>query len=158
MKGNEDVLATLNELLADELTAINQYMVHAEMVEQWGYPVLHGEIESQAIDEMHHAEWLIGRILFLEGSPVVSNLREIKIGSDINEIIVGDQNAELEAVVAYNKGIALASDVGDEATGDLLITILKMEEGHVDWAEKQRAQIAQMGSENYLSTKTGGDE
>jgi bacterioferritin len=157
MKGNEKVLAALNELLADELTAINQYMVHAEMLEQWGYGLLHKEIESQAIDEMHHAEWLIGRILFLEGSPVVSNLRPIKIGSDINEIIAGDQQAELEAVVAYNRGIALASEVEDEATADLLITILKMEEGHVDWAEKQRAQIAQMGVENYLSTKTGDE-
>ncbi|MGA9533938.1 MAG: bacterioferritin [Anaerolineales bacterium] len=154
MKGNEKVLATLNELLADELTAINQYMVHAEMLEQWGYGLLHKEIESQAIDEMHHAEWLIGRILFLEGAPVVSNLRPIKIGSDINEIIIGDQQAELEAVVAYNKGIALASEAGDEATADLLIKILKMEEGHVDWAEKQRAQIGQMGVENYLGTKT----
>lgn len=157
MKGNEKVLATLNELLADELTAINQYMVHAEMVEQWGYDMLHKEIESQAIDEMHHAEWLIGRILFLEGKPVVSNLRPIKIGADINEIIIGDQAAELEAVVAYNKGIALASEVADEATADLLTEILKMEEGHVDWAEKQRAQIDQMGVENYLSTKSAGE-
>lgn len=157
MKGNEKVLATLNELLADELTAINQYMVHAEMVEQWGYDMLHKEIESQAIDEMHHAEWLIGRILFLEGKPVVSNLRPIKIGADINEIIIGDQAAELDAVVAYNKGIALASEVADEATADLLTEILKMEEGHVDWAEKQRAQIDQMGMENYLSTKSAGE-
>jgi bacterioferritin len=153
MKGNEKLLGVLNELLADELTAISQYMVHSEMCDQWGYEALHKAIEGQAIDEMHHAEWLIGRILFLEGMPVVSKLRPMKIGSTVNEIIVGDEEAELEAVKAYNAGIALASEVGDEATSDLLVTILKMEEGHVDWAEKQRAQIAQMGVEMYLANQ-----
>ena len=157
MKGNEKLIGVLNELLADELTAISQYMVHSEMCDQWGYDALHEAIEGQAIDEMHHAEWLIGRILFLEGSPVVSKLRPMKIGSNVNEIIVGDQEAELDAVKAYNAGIALASEVGDEATGDLLVTILKMEEGHVDWAEKQRAQIEQMGVENYLTKQTEGE-
>ena len=157
MKGNEKLIGVLNELLADELTAISQYMVHSEMCDQWGYDALHKAIEGQAIDEMHHAEWLIGRILFLEGSPVVSKLRPMKIGSNVNEIIVGDQEAELDAVKAYNAGIALASEVGDEATGDLLVTILKMEEGHVDWAEKQRAQIEQMGVENYLTKQTEGE-
>jgi bacterioferritin len=153
MKGNEKLLGVLNELLADELTAISQYMVHSEMCDQWGYEALHKAIEGQAIDEMHHAEWLIGRILFLEGMPVVSKLRPMKIGSTVNEIIVGDEEAELDAVKAYNAGIALASEVGDEATADLLVTILKMEEGHVDWAEKQRAQIAQMGVEVYLTNQ-----
>ena len=154
MKGNEKLLGVLNELLADELTAISQYMVHSEMCDQWGYQALHKAIESQAIDEMHHAEWLIGRILFLEGMPVVSKLNPMKIGHTVNEIIVGDQEAELGAVKAYNAGIALASEAGDEATADLLTTILKMEEGHVDWAEKQRAQIEQMGVENYLTNQT----
>ena len=153
MKGNEKLIGTLNELLADELTAISQYMVHSEMCDLWGYEALHKAIEGQAIDEMHHAEWLIGRILFLEGMPVVSKLRPMKIGSTVNEIIVGDEEAELEAVKAYNAGIALAGEVGDEATADLLVTILKMEEGHVDWAEKQRAQIAQMGVEVYLANQ-----
>jgi bacterioferritin len=157
MKGNEKLIGTLNELLADELTAISQYMVHSEMCDQWGYEALHKAIESQAMDEMHHAEWLIQRILFLEGMPVVSKLRPMKIGTTVNEIIIGDQEAELEAVKAYNAGIALASEMGDEATGDLLVTILKMEEGHVDWAEKQRAQIAQMGAENFLSNQTEGE-
>jgi bacterioferritin len=157
MKGNEKLLGVLNELLADELTAISQYMVHSEMCDQWGYEALHKAIESQAMDEMHHAEWLIQRILFLEGMPVVSKLRPMKIGTTVNEIIIGDQEAELEAVKAYNAGIALASELGDEATGDLLVTILKMEEGHVDWAEKQRTQIAQMGVENYLSNQTEGE-
>jgi bacterioferritin len=157
MDGNEKLIGVLNELLADELTAISQYMVHSEMCDQWGYEALHKAIESQAMDEMHHAEWLIQRILFLEGKPVVSKLRPIKIGANVSEIIVGDQEAELEAVKAYNAGIALASEVGDEATADLLVTILKMEEDHVDWAEKQRAQIAQMGVENYLANQTAGE-
>jgi bacterioferritin len=157
MKGNEKLIGVLNELLADELTAVSQYMVHSEMCDQWGYEALHKAIEGQAMDEMHHAEWLIQRILFLEGMPVVSKLRPMKIGSTVNEIIVGDQEAELEAVKAYNAGIALAGEVGDESTADLLVTILKMEEGHVDWAEKQRAQIEQMGVENYLANQTEGE-
>lgn len=157
MKGNEKLLGVLNELLADELTAISQYMVHSEMCDQWGYEALHKAIEGQAMDEMHHAEWLIQRILFLEGMPVVSNLRPMTIGTNVEEIIVGDQEAEQGAVKAYNAGIALASEVGDEATADLLVTILKMEEGHVDWAEKQRAQIEQMGVQNYLTNQAGGE-
>lgn len=157
MKGNEKLLGVLNELLADELTAISQYMVHSEMCDQWGYDALHKAIEGQAMDEMHHAEWLIQRILFLEGTPVVSNLRPMTIGATVEEIIAGDQTAEQDAVKAYNAGIALASEVGDEATADLLVTILKMEEGHVDWAEKQRAQIKQMGLQNFLSNQAGSE-
>jgi len=157
MKGNEKLLGVLNELLADELTAISQYMVHSEMCDQWGYEQLHKAIEGQAIDEMHHAEWLIQRILFLEGVPVVSNLRPMTIGANVEEIIVGDQEAEQGAVKAYNAGIALASEVADEATADLLMMILKMEEGHIDWAEKQRAQIKQMGVQTYLANQTGAE-
>ncbi|RJP52418.1 MAG: bacterioferritin [Anaerolineaceae bacterium] len=157
MKGNEKLIKVLNELLADELTAISQYMVHSEMCDNWGYEKLHKAIEKQAIDEMHHAEWLIQRVLFLEGMPVVSKLHEMKIGKDVLEMLTNDQEAELGAVKAYNAGIALASEVGDESTGDLLTTILKMEEGHHDWAKKQRAQIEQMGLENYLSNQTGDE-
>ena len=156
MKGNDRLLAVLNQLLADELTAINQYMVHSEMCDNWGYDKLHKAIEGQAMDEMHHAEWLIARILFLEGTPVVSKLNPITIGRTVPEMISGDQNAEVSAVKAYNDGITLAHEVGDQATVDLLIKILKMEEGHVDWAEKQRDQIAQMGLENYLAKQTQG--
>jgi bacterioferritin len=154
MKSDTQMIDTLNELLADELTAISQYMVHSEMCSHWGYESLHEAIESQAKDEMHHAEWLIERILFLEGVPVVTNLRAMKIGKTVEEIIVGDQEAELGAVKAYNAGIAQASELGDESTADLLTEILKMEEGHVDWAEKQRAMIGQMGVENYLANQT----
>jgi bacterioferritin len=156
MKGNEKLLKVLNELLADELTAISQYMVHAEMCDDWGYGKLHEAIEKQARDEMHHAEWLIQRIIFLEGMPVVSKLNRMQIGKSVVEMVGNDQNAELAAVRAYNAGIRLAREVEDQATADLLTKILKMEEGHVDWAEQQRAQIEQMGLENYLATQAGG--
>lgn len=151
MKGNEQLITTLNELLADELTAISQYMVHSEMCLHWGYGKLHEAIEKQAIDEMHHAEWLIQRIIFLEGLPLVSKLNPIRIGQTVNEMIGNDREAEQAAGRAYNAGIRLAHDLDDQATADLLMRILKMEEGHVSWAEKQRAQITQMGLEGYLS-------
>jgi bacterioferritin len=156
MKGNEKLLEVLNELLADELTAISQYMVHAEMCDKWGYEKLHKAIEKHAMDEMHHAEWLIERILFLEGSPIVSKLNQIKIGNSVPEMIQNDKEAELEAVKAYNKAIGLAGDVGDESTADLLVKILMMEEDHVDWAEKQQTQNKHMGLDGYLSVQTEG--
>ena len=156
MKGNEQLRTVLNQLLADELTAISQYMVHSEMCDNWGYTKLHKAIEQQAHDEMHHAEWLIRRILFLEGAPVVSKLNPIKIGQDVPQIVSNDQADEQGAIRAYNSAIGLAHEVADQATADLLVEILKMEEGHVDWAEIQRTQIAQMGLENYLAKQTGG--
>jgi bacterioferritin len=156
MKGNKKLIDVLNQLLADELSAISQYMVHAELCESWGFDKLHAAVEHQAMDEMHHAEWLIQRIIFLEGSPVVSKLNPIKIGTSVVEIIGNDEGAEVMAVQAYNDGILLAREVKDQATVDLLTTILKMEEGHVDWAEKQRAQIKQMGLEGYLSIQSEG--
>lgn len=154
MKGNEKLITVLNSLLADELTAINQYMVHSEMCENWGYGKLHLAIRKQAMDEMHHAEWLIERIIFFEGAPTVSKLNPMKIGKTVQEMINNDNGDELDAVLAYNNAIKLAREVGDQGTADLLTKILKMEEGHVDWAEIQRAQINQMGLENYLVNQT----
>ncbi len=156
MKGNDKILATLNELLADELTAISQYMVHSEMCDNWGYDKLHKAIEAQAIDEMHHAEWLIGRIVFLEGTPIVSKLNPMKIGAQVADMVTYDEEAELGAIRAYNAGIRLAHEVDDQGTGELLTKILKMEEDHVDWNERQRDQIAQMGVENYLTMQSSG--
>jgi len=150
MKGNEKLITVLNSLLADELTAINQYMVHSEMCENWGYGKLHKAIRSQAMDEMHHAEWLIERILFFEGVPTVSKLNPMKIGKTVQEMISNDNGDELDAVHAYNDAIKLAREVGDQGTVELLTKILKMEEGHVDWAEIQRTLIDQMGLEIYL--------
>jgi len=155
MKGNSKLIATLNDLLSDELTAISQYMVHSEMCDSWGYEKLHKAIEKQAVDEMHHAEWLIQRILFLEGTPVVSKLKAMKIGKDVEGMVANDGEAEMDAIRAYNKGIHLAHDVSDQATADLLTQILKMEEGHADWADVQRSQIDQMGLQNYLANQAG---
>lgn len=156
MKGNDELLAVLNQLLADELTAISQYMVHSEMCDNWGYDKLHQAIEAQAKDEMHHAEWLIQRIIFLEGTPVVSKLNPMKIGASVLDMVTNDQAAETEAVRAYNESIALAQEVNDQASADLLLRILKMEEGHMDWAEVQRSQIEQMGLQNYLTNQALG--
>ncbi len=154
MKGNQKLINVLNDLLADELTAINQYMVHAEMCDNWGYEKLHKAIEKQAIDEMHHAEWLIQRIIFLEGMPVVSKLNKINVGKSVKDMIYNDQDAEVDAIKAYNAAVKLAREVSDQATVDLLSKILNMEEGHVDWAEMQRDQIEQMGLQNYLASQS----
>jgi bacterioferritin len=156
MKGNDKLIEVLNQLLADELTAINQYMVHSEMCDNWGYDKLHSAIEKQAREEMHHAEWLIQRIIFLEGTPTVNQLNPMKIGKSVLEMITNDQEAESGAIRAYNAGIRFAHEVDDQATVDLLTKILKMEEDHVDWAEMQRAQIEQMGLQGYLSRQTKG--
>ncbi len=154
MKGNDKIITALNELLADELTAISQYMVHSEMCDNWGYEKLHKAIEHQAMDEMHHAEWLIGRILYLEGIPVVSKLNPMHIGKNVLEMVTHDQSAEVGAIQAYNAAIKLGHQVDDQGSVDLLTKILKMEEDHEDWNDQQRAQIEQMGLENYLSTQT----
>lgn len=150
MKGNKELLIVLNSLLADELTVINQYIVQFEMCANWGYSKLHKAFQKQAIDEMHHAELLIERILFFEGEPTVSKLNPIKIGKNVSEMISNDDETELKVVSEYNNAIILALQVGDQGTVDLLTMILKEEEGHVDWTEIQRAQIEQMGIENYL--------
>jgi bacterioferritin len=153
MKGNDKLISVLNQLLADELTAISQYMVHAEMCDNWGLDKLHKAIQGQAVDEMHHAEWLIGRILFLDGMPVVSKLNPMKIGKTAVDMVANDLDSEVGAVRAYNEAIALAGEVADRATADLLLKILTMEEAHVDWAETQRSQIDQVGLQNYLANQ-----
>ena len=150
MQGNEKVVETLNTLLADELGAINQYMVHSEMCDDWGYGRLHEAIEKRAITEMHHAEKLIARILFLNGKPVVSKLSPITIGADVEAQHKNDLAAELGAVKAYNDGVRLAAEVGDNGTRELFESILTDEEEHADWLEAQLDQIEQMGIQNYL--------
>jgi bacterioferritin len=155
MKGNAKLLQALNGLLADELGAINQYMVHAEMVENWGYMKLGKMIQSRAITEMKHAEKLIGRILFLEGTPIVSKLSDIHIGAEVPKQFENDHAAEIGAVKAYNEAIKLAADVSDNATKEMLDSILKDEDGHVDEIEAQQDQIKQMGLPQYLSNQIG---
>jgi len=150
MKGNDKIIETLNVQLADELTAVNQYMVHSEMCSNWGYERLHKAIEGRAIEEMRHAEKLIGRIIFLEGMPIVSNLNKITIGPDVQTQLKNDWNAEAGAVKTYNDAIRMAVSVGDNGTRELLDSILKDEEDHIDWIEAQLDQVAQMGIQNYL--------
>jgi bacterioferritin len=151
MKGNAKIIATLNLLLADELTAVSQYMVHSEMCDDWGYARLHKAVEGRAKDEMRHAEMLIGRILFLEGKATVSKLNPMHIGSTVEEQFEHDHEAEAGAVANYNAAIGQASDLEDHGTRDLLTSILKDEEMHIDWLEAQKDQIAQMGIQVFLS-------
>ena len=155
MKGNAKVLARLNARLAEELAAINQYMVHSEMDADWGYGKLHEVVEKRAIDEMKHAEALIGRILFLEGRPTVSKLAAIKIGEKVEAQFKNDLVAELAAVKAYNDDIRFAAESRDNGTLELLKGILKDEENHIDWIESQLEQIAQMGIQLYLAEQRG---
>jgi bacterioferritin len=154
MKGNEELLHLLNSLLIDELTVVNQYMVQSEMCANWGYSKLHKAIRKQAMEEMQHAELLIERILFFEGSPTVSKINPMKIGKTISEMINNDNETEIKVVSEYNNVIQHARQVGDQGTVDLLTKILKEEEGHVDWAGIQQVQIEQMGMENYLLSQT----
>ena len=150
MKGNPKIIEKLNDLLSDELTAINQYFVHAEMCENWGYEKLHKLIEKRAIDEMKHAEKLIARILFLEGRPIVSNLKKITIGAEVPAQHQNDWDAEDGAIKSYNDGIRLAMELGDNGSRQLLVSILEAEEEHIDWIEAQLDEIKQMGVQNYL--------
>ncbi len=153
MQGNPKLLETLNSLLADELTAINQYMVHAEMCESWGYEKLAKVIEQRAIQEMRHAEKLISRILFLEGRPIVSQLRQISIGDEVPKMFAHDHKAEFDAIKAYNEAIKLAGEVNDFATREILESILNDEDKHIDEIEETLDQIKQMGLPIFLATK-----
>jgi bacterioferritin len=151
MKGNEKIIERLNARLADELTAISQYIVHSEMCANWGYEKLHEAIEKRAIDEMKHAESLIARILFLEGRPIVSELNQMNIGADVEAQHKSDWQAEHDAIQEYNADIRLAVEYGDNGTRELLGSILTEEEAHIDWIEAQLDQIEQMGIQNYLA-------
>ena len=151
MKGNDRIIAKLNDLLSDELTAVNQYMVHAEMDDNWAYSRLAETVEKRAIDEMKHAEKLIARILFLEGTPIVSTLKPMHIGDAVEKQIGNDWQAEVEAIKAYNDAIKLTCSQDDHGTEQLLKSILKDEEDHIDWIEAQKDQIAQLGIQNYLA-------
>jgi bacterioferritin len=151
MKGKTKIIDTLNLLLADELTAINQYMVQSEMCANWGYDRLHEAAEKRAIDEMKHAEKLIARLLFLEGRPLVGTLNKIHIGDTVEAHHQNDHESEMGAIKAYNEGIKLCVELGDNGTREMLESILKDEEDHLDWLEAQMDQIAQLGVPAYLA-------
>jgi bacterioferritin len=154
MKGDERVVEKLDELLCDELTAINQYMVHSEMCANWGYERLHQAIEKRARQEMGHAEKLITRIIFLDGTPTVSRLNQIHIGADVLKQLQADKEAEMHTNSMYNEAIHLADEAKDAATRELLESIVQDEDAHVDWLEEQLDQVAQLGIPLYLSTQT----
>ncbi len=153
MKGNAQLITTLNALLADELTAVSQYMVHSEMCANWGYQKLHKHFEKRAIDEMKHAESLIGRILFLEGRPVVSKLNPMAIGPEIPKMLANDLASEMGAVKSYNAAIEQAGKAADYATRELLEKILKDEDGHIDGIEELQDQIGHMTLPLFLTTQ-----
>jgi bacterioferritin len=155
MKGDERLIASLNSLLADELTAINQYIVHAEIADNWGYGKLHEHFEKRAKEEMKHAEKLIGRTIFLEGKPIVTNLRKISIGAEVPAQLANDLHAEMDAVKAYNEAIKLAGDVSDFATREILEDILNDEDRHVDEIEELQDQIKHMTLGIFLTTQVG---
>ena len=155
MRGNAQVIAQLNAALKEELTAINQYFLHAEMCHNWGYHGLGDFIKKQSIDEMKHAEKLIERILFLDATPSME-LLELRVGQNVKAQLETDLDLEVNAVGMYNKAIQIAREAGDDQSRELFSMLLKDEELHVDWLEAQLHQIKEMGYERYLSNQTEG--
>jgi bacterioferritin len=151
MQGNSDVIARLQLALKEELTAISQYFLHAEMCENWKYEKLSKFIKKQSIDEMKHAESLIERILFLEGTPNLSELMTLNVGPNVKAQLENDLKLEVNAVKMYNESVQIAHDRGDNASRELFERLLKDEEDHVDWLEAQLHQINEIGYERYLS-------
>lgn len=151
MKGKPEVLAQLSKMLKEEIGALNQYLLHAEMVENWGYKRLGAELKKQSIGEMKHAEALIERILFLEGTPDLGDMPKLNIGRDVKQQMTNDLALEKSAVAAYNEAIAAARKAGDNATADLFQKTLVDEEEHVDFLETQLGLMEQIGMQNYLA-------
>lgn len=158
MKGKPEVLELLAGMLKEELGAVNQYFLHAEMCENWGYTRLSSYVKKQAIGEMKHAEILIERLLFLEGMPNMADLPKLNIGKDVKQQISNDLAVEKNAVAEYNKAVAACRKAADNATADLLETILKDEEEHVDFLETQLSLIDSVGLQNYLAQQMGEEE
>ena len=151
MQGNPRIIETLNDVLTAELTAINQYFIHAKMCDNWGYDRLAEHIKDESIDEMKHADALIERILFLEGVPNMQRLYPVRVGETVKEQFELDLAVEVEAVKRFNDGIALAVEVGDNATRHMLEEMLVSEEDHADWLETQLEAMRQVGEQNYLA-------
>ena len=157
-QGNAKVIEVLSDVLSAELTAINQYFLHAEMCANWGYQRLHDRIRKESIDEMKHAEQLIERILYLEGQPNVSELGRITIGLNVPELLKSDLELELDALPRLNKGIAVCREEGDNGSRELLEDILQSEEEHTYWLEAQMTLIEQVGVQNYLAQQIVEEE
>jgi bacterioferritin len=153
MKGDPKVIKVMNSLLSDELTAVNQYIVHSELCENWGYEKLGATIKKRAIDEMKHAEKLIARIVFLEGVPIVSELKKMHIGADVPKMFASDHVLESDAIKAYNADIVVCGEAKDFATREILESILNDEDKHIDGIEEIQDQVEQMGIQVFLSTQ-----
>ena len=151
MKGNDQILSLLNDLLTNELTAINQYFVHAKMCQNWGYERLADKTREESIDEMKHADMVISRILFLEGVPNLQRLGKLRVGETVREQLESDLQLEYNAIAFLNQGVAASREAGDNASKDLFERILVSEEEHTDWIETQLELIRQVGEQNYLS-------
>ena len=157
MKGNPKVVAQLNNALREELTAINQYFLHAEMCHKWGYHRLGALIKKSSIDEMKHAEKLIERLLFLDAVPKMDYL-ELTIGQDVKGQLAADHKLEVNAVAMYNKAVQISREEGDDTSRELFSLLLKDEEEHVEWLESQLHQMKELGYETYLSNQTEGEK
>ena len=155
MKGSKKVIEALNEALSEELTAINQYILHSEMCETWGYGKLSALIKKASIDEMKHAEHLIERILFLDGAPTLTKYGKLNIGQKVPQMLENDLDLELGAIAMYNSLIAVASAEKDNGTAELFKKLLQDEEGHVDNIEEQLSLIKELGIQNYLVVQAG---
>ena len=151
MKGNDDVLKLLGQLLLNELTAINQYFIHAKMCENWGYERLASKLREESIDEMKHADQVITRILFLEGVPNLQRYHKLRVGETVKEQLESDLQVEYAAINFLNQGIVAARNANDNTTEDLMTKILVSEEEHTDWIETQLELIRQVGEQNYLA-------
>jgi bacterioferritin len=151
MKGNEEVLTLLNQLLTNELTAINQYFIHAKMCDNWGFDRLGAKLREESIDEMRHADLVITRILFLEGVPNLQRYHKLHVGQTVKEQLETDLQLEYAAIAFLNQGIKLTRDTGDNASEDMMTKILVSEEQHTDWIETQLELIRQVGEQNYLA-------
>ena len=151
MKGHPEIIAALNQALKEELTAISQYFLHAEMCDNWRYTKLGSFIKKQSIDEMRHAESIMERILFLDGTPNMTELLKISVGQNVKSQLENDLKLELAAVEMYNSAVKLSQEKGDNASRELFERLLKDEEKHVDWLEAQMHQIKEIGYERYLT-------
>ncbi len=156
MKGSKEVIELLNEVLAGELVAINQYFLHAKMCRNWGYMALADYIRKESIDEMRHAETLVDRILFLEGLPNLQRLDKLHVGQTVPEMLQADLDVEYRALKRLNDGLVLCREKGDHASEEILRKILVAEEEHVDWIETQIALIEKLGEANYLAQQLKG--
>ena len=157
MRGNAEVIAQLNKALKEELTAINQYFLHAEMCHNWGYHRIGAYIKKQSIDEMKHAEKLIERLLFLDATPNMSYM-DLNVGGNVKAQLEADLKLEENAVAMYNNAVKVSREAGDDVSRELFSLLLKDEEDHVDWLEMQLHQIKEIGYERYLSNQAEGEE